>query len=157
MKAIYPGTFDPFTLGHLDIAARAAKIFEKVYVAVAADTGKTAASLSVRKKLAELSLQGIKNIEIIEYRGITTDLATVLGCGVIVRGIRNILDAEYEKNLAAVYKSLVDIEVITLFCQNTAHISSSTVRELIKSGADETQLNKFVAPKIANEVINIYR
>ncbi|MDE6965423.1 MAG: adenylyltransferase/cytidyltransferase family protein, partial [Clostridiales bacterium] len=103
MKAIFAGTFDPFTAGHRDIAQRAAGVFGNVTVAVASDTGKTAQPLDVRLKIATESIADISGATAEAFSGLLSDYLSAKGDCVIVRGVRNARDADYERDLVRVY------------------------------------------------------
>lgn len=151
--AVYAGTFDPFTLGHLDVVKRAASVFDKVIVAVAASTGKnTALPLEIRKQIAELSVSNIENVKVNVFRGLLTDYVSDLAA-VIVRGIRSVKDFEYERALEAIYKSQAKSEVVYLNCDpKLSHVSSNVVRELSGLGGD---ISGYVAED-AKELIENY-
>ena len=114
MKAIFAGAFDPFTLGHKDIAERAAGIFGEVIVAVAADTDKNAMPLDLRLKIAVQAVRGVPGVKVVPFEGLLSDFLTSQGECVLVRGIRNSRDAEYERDHARIYKSLCGKEVVCL-------------------------------------------
>lgn len=135
MKAIIAGAFDPFTLGHKDIVTRAAALYDKVVVAIAADTEKVTAPLDTRVEIAKLSLQDVRGVKIEPFSGLLTDFAEKVKADVIVRGLRNTADFEYERSLAAVYASLSGIECVYFMCSpKLSHVSSSTVRALAAVG-----------------------
>jgi pantetheine-phosphate adenylyltransferase len=147
--AIYPGTFDPITNGHVDLAARAAPLFERLIVAIAENPSKgPALPLDDRIELARMALAGIPNIEV---RGFDTLLATFVrdvGAGVLLRGLRAVSDFEYEFQLASMNRHLIP-EVETLFltpAEQYSFISSSLVREVARLGGDVTS---FVHPAVA--------
>lgn len=134
--SIMAGTFDPFTLGHYDVARRAASMFDKVIVGVA-DTGeRKAAPIDVRLEIARKSLAGLKNVEVRPFTGFLTDFAAQCGARILVRGLRTYNDFEYEKALYEVYKSQnPDIETIYIMTAGVcSHISGSIVRELAHLG-----------------------
>lgn len=136
MTAVYPGTFDPFTLGHRDIAERASKVFDNVIIAVAADTGKRCEQLAARVKIAELSVADIKNARVQSFSGLLTDFLHKCGDCVIVRGLRSSVDFESERNLDGVYKSLsVKDGVFFMSSPQFMHVSSTVVRQLCEIGA----------------------
>lgn len=151
-KAVFAGTFDPFTLGHYEIAARAAKRFDEVVVAVADVTGKECAfSLAERVKIATLSLQGLKNVKVTSFSGFLVDFMNENGVRTFVRGLRNSVDFEYERNLYNVYKSQCDeIEGCYFMASNEClHISSSLVREVLAIGGD---VSKYVRSEALGDV-----
>ena len=151
---MYPGTFDPITLGHEDFVRRASKLYEKVVVAVAADTGtkKTMFSFDERVELAQRSLQDIQNIEVAGYAGLTIDFAVQNKLAVIVRGLRAVSDFEYEFQLASMNRVLTR-EVETAFLTPTdkyTFISSTLVREVAQLGGDVTE---FVSPLVKEALL----
>ena len=154
VSAMYPGTFDPITLGHEDFVRRASKLYEKVVVAVAADTGpkKTMFSFEERVDLAQRSLSDIENIEVTGYEGLTIDFAVQNKLAVIVRGLRAVSDFEYEFKLASMYRVLTQ-EVETAFLTPTdkyTFISSTLVREVAQLGGDVTE---FVSPLVKDALL----
>ena len=154
VSAMYPGTFDPITLGHEDFVRRASKLYEKVVVAVAADTGtkKTMFSFDERVDLAQRSLQDIDNIEVAGYAGLTIDFAVQNKLAVIVRGLRAVSDFEYEFQLASMNRVLTR-EVETAFLTPTdkyTFISSTLVREVAQLGGDVTE---FVSPLVKEALL----
>jgi pantetheine-phosphate adenylyltransferase len=148
VAAMYPGTFDPITLGHEDLVRRAARLFDKVVVAVAANPGKEPMfSLDERVALARAVLNDFDRVEVTGYEGLTVNFAREHGLTVIVRGLRAISDFEYEFQLANMNRHLTD-EVETAFLTPTetyTYISSSLVREIASLGGDITE---FVSPKV---------
>ena len=154
ISAMYPGTFDPITLGHEDFVRRASRLYEKVVVAVAADTGtkKTMFSFDERVDLARRSLADIGNVEVMGYQGLTIDFAVVNDLAVIVRGLRAVSDFEYEFQLASMNRALTR-EVETAFLTPTdkyTFISSTLVREVAQLGGDVTQ---FVSPLVKEALL----
>ncbi len=132
---IVPGSFDPFTLGHLDVVKRAAKLFDKVYVAIMINSSKTGAfDFAKRKKIAELSCEGLDNVEIITADGLLCELCRALGACAIVKGVRNAQDFTYEFNMAGMNKFLApEVETVFLPCSpEVSFVSSTFVRDLIK-------------------------
>ena len=149
VSAMYPGTFDPITLGHEDLVRRAAQLFDKVVVAIAADTGSKKPMFSVdeRVEMARVALEDIDNVEVMRYGGLTVDFARNKGLRVIIRGLRAVSDFEYEFQLANMNRHLTD-EVETAFLTPTekyTFISSSLVREVAELGGD---VSEFVSPKV---------
>ena len=134
-KAVFAGTFDPFTLGHYEIVLRASKLFDKVVVAVAGDSGnkKCRYDEKMRAEIAKKSISDIKNAEVVVFDGFLIDFMKCNGIKTFVRGLRNTVDFEYEKNLYNAYLSQDDgVEGCYLMCSNEyAHISSSLVREVL--------------------------
>lgn len=148
VSAMYPGTFDPITLGHEDLVRRACRLFDRVVVAIAANPGKEPMfTLEERVQLASDALHGIDNVEVTGYDGLTVDFARDNDLAVIVRGLRAISDFEYEFQLANMNRHLTD-EVETAFLTPTekyTYISSSLVREVAKLGGD---ISEFVPPNV---------
>ncbi len=139
VSAMYPGTFDPITLGHEDLVRRAGRLFDRVVIAIAANPGKEPMfTLDERVELARDALKRIDNVEVTGYEGLTVDFARRHGLAVIVRGLRAVSDFEYEFQLANMNRHLTD-EVETAFLTPTekyTFISSSLVREVAKLGGD---------------------
>ena len=156
INALYPGTFDPFHLGHLEVVLRAARLFDKVIVGVAEDSSKNARSSESRVRLAAAALggTGMKNIAVEAFSGAATDFAAKNNCLVVVRGIRSILDAEYEKGLSKIYRQLAAVEVVCLMCHEYEHVSGSVIRQLAKIGVD---LAGFVPLQIKDAVAELYK
>lgn len=136
--AVFAGSFDPFTLGHYDIARRACKQFDKVVIAVAAKGKNFAFDLEKRLTLARLSVIDLKNAEVTAFDGFLTDFMRRRGIRYFVRGLRNCADFEYERELYAGYKSMYpDVEgCYYLAAADLSHVSSSFVREIIALGGD---------------------
>lgn len=145
---MYPGTFDPITLGHEDLVRRACRLFDKVVVAVAANPSKEPMfSLDERVELAQTVLADFNNVEVSGYEGLTVDFARQHDLQVIVRGLRAISDFEHEFQLANMNRHLTD-EVETAFLTPTekyTYISSSLVREICTLGGD---ISEFVSPPV---------
>lgn len=150
--AIYPGTFDPITLGHVDIVVRASPMFDQVILAVAGSTSKnTIFSVEERIKLASNVLEKIKNVKIIQFNGLMVDCAKENNASVILRGLRAVSDFEYEFQLAGMNRKLMP-EADTIFLPTSekyTYISSSLVREIAKFGGDITDF----VPKIVKNVL----
>jgi pantetheine-phosphate adenylyltransferase len=145
---MYPGTFDPITLGHEDLVRRACRLFDKVVVAIAANPSKEPMfSLDERVDMARSALDNFENVEVTGYEGLTVDFARQHDLQVIVRGLRAISDFEYEFQLANMNRHLTD-EVETAFLTPTetyTYISSSLVREICTLGGD---ISEFVSPQV---------
>ena len=149
VSAMYPGTFDPVTLGHEDLVRRAAVLFDRVVVAIAANTGNKTPMFSVDERLAMArdALADLPNVEVKRYGGLTVDFAVEHNLRVIIRGLRAVSDFEYEFQLANMNRHLND-EVETAFLTPTekyTFISSSLVREVAELGGD---VSKFVSPTV---------
>ena len=139
VTAIYPGTFDPITNGHIDIAQRAAKLFDEVIIAVAEKpTEKTLFTKDERLSFVNNLFSNIGNIKSISFDGLVTDLAREKSAKILIRGVRTILDFDYEFKMAGMNKKLyTDIETVFLTpTENFNYISSSLVREIAVFGGD---------------------
>ncbi len=154
VSAMYPGTFDPITLGHEDLVRRALRLFDKVVVAIAANPGKEPMfTLEERVGLATTVLADMDNIEVTGYSGLTVDFARENNLQVIVRGLRAVSDFEYEFQLASMNRHLTD-EVETAFLTPTEQftfISSGLVREIATMGGDVTD---FVSPSVRRALLD---
>lgn len=148
VSVMYPGTFDPITLGHEDLVRRATRLFDRVVVAVAANPSKeTMFSLEERVELAKSVLAEMDSVEVMGYTGLTVDFAKEHALQAMVRGLRAISDFEYEFQLANMNRHLTD-EVESVFLTPTetyTYISSSLVREICSMGGD---ISEFVSPKV---------
>lgn len=153
IDAMYPGTFDPITRGHEDLVRRAARIFDRVVVAIAANPGKKPMfDLEERVALAEAVLADIPGVDVMGYEGLTIEFARRHELGAIVRGLRAVSDFEYEFQLANMNRHLTD-EVETVFLTPTeryTYISSSLVREIAMLGGD---VGEFVSPVVERELL----
>ena len=137
--ALFPGSFDPFTAGHLNILRRALTMFDKVIVAIGINQDKRGFYPGeVKKDIIRQATAGLDNVEIIEYDGLTIDVCRNLGIRHIVRGVRNMLDFENERAIADANRRLApDIETIIIpTAQEFAHISSSAVRDILRHNGD---------------------
>ena len=137
--ALFPGSFDPFTAGHLNILARALTMFDEVVVAVGINQGKRGMFSDEKKiDIINQAVRGMKGVSVIRYDTLTIDICRSMGIGHIVRGVRNFLDFENERALADANRRLApDIETIIIpTAQEFAHISSTAVRDIIKHGGD---------------------
>ncbi len=152
-SAMYPGTFDPITLGHEDLVRRAARLFDKVIVAIAANPSKEPMfSLDERVELARTVLANMDSVEVMGYSGLTVDFARDNGLQAIVRGLRAISDFEYEFQLANMNRHLNE-EVESVFltpAETYTYISSSLVREICSMGGD---ISEFVSPKVKDALM----
>lgn len=137
--AVYPGSFDPITLGHLDVITRASKLFEKVIMAVVTNPNKTPLiDIDNRVRLAQACTKTLPNVEVTAFEGLTVELANRLNAGVIVRGLRAVSDFEYEFMMAQMNKSLNDdVETVFLAADTDYQfLTSSVVKEVAKLGGD---------------------
>ena len=142
-KALYPGTFDPLTLGHVDIVMRALNIFDEVVLAVAASEDKSPMfSLYERVIMVQDAFQNNDRVKVEPFKGLMVDFASKMGISVVIRGLRAVSDFEYELQLGYANQSLnPDIETIYLMPSlEYAFISSSVVRSILKHGGDASKL-----------------
>ena len=138
-KALFPGSFDPFTAGHLNILKRALTMFDEVVVAVGITIDKRGFFLLDKKTdIIRHAVAGLEGVTIINYDNLTIDTCRELGIRHIVRGVRNMIDFETERSIADANRKLApDIETIIIpTAQEFAHISSTAVRDLLKHGGD---------------------
>ena len=140
MKLIFPGSFDPFTKGHESVARRALEFCDEMVIAVGYNGQKKNTglfSVEDRVKMISKFYHDEPRIKVIAYSTLTTDVAKKMGCTHILRGVRTVIDFEYERQLADVNRHLTGIETILLFNEPAmAHITSTTVRELLIFGKD---------------------
>ncbi|MCM1153033.1 MAG: pantetheine-phosphate adenylyltransferase [Muribaculum sp.] len=144
ITAIFPGSFNPFTIGHADIVERALRLFGKVIIAIGYNEHKRGATENLQTRINAIKdiYRDSDRVLVATYSGLTADFARQSGASVIVRGIRSAADFDYEKTLADVNADISDIETIFLPCKpSLAFISSSMVRELSHNGYD---INRFL-------------
>ena len=138
-KALFPGSFDTFTAGHLNILKRALTMFDEVVVAVGINIDKRGFfPLDKKMEIIRQATAGLEGVSIINYDNLTIDTCRELGIRHIVRGVRNMIDFETERSIADANRKLApDIETIIIpTAQEFAHISSTAVRDLLKHGGD---------------------
>ena len=141
--AVYSGTFDPLTLGHEDVARRAAGLFDTVILAVAvAHHKKTLFSLEARIMLAKIALKSIANVIVLPFDGLIMDFCKTQSANAVVRGVRNVTDFDYEVQMAAMNRKLLPtVETVFLLpSPDVQPISSTLVREISKLGGDVSQM-----------------
>lgn len=136
--AIFPGSFDPITLGHYDIIKRSIPLFDKIVVAIGVNAEKKYMfSLEERKRFIEESFADEPSISVVTYEGLTIDLCKKMNARFILRGLRNPADFEFEKAIAHTNRTLSKIETIFLLtAANTSYISSSIVRDVLRNGGE---------------------
>lgn len=136
--AIFPGTFDPFTIGHDALVRRALNLVDELYIAIGINTEKrTMLTLDERITRIKALYEDDPRVHVVSYEGLTTDFAQSIGAQLIIRGVRNTIDFEYERNIADVNRMLTGIETVLLISEpEYAAISSSVVRELAHFGKD---------------------
>jgi pantetheine-phosphate adenylyltransferase len=147
-RIIYPGTFDPITNGHVDLIKRASRLFEKVIVAIAANSRKnTLFTLSEREKIVRQTLAKYRNVEVCTFSGLLIELTRDKKITMILRGLRAISDFEYELQLASINR-MMEPKIETVFLtpsEKYAYISASMVREIAFLGGD---VSLFVPQKV---------
>ena len=148
LTAVYPGTFDPMTLGHEDLMRRASRLFERLIVAVAAGHHKrTMFGIDERLDMAQQLTAKYPNVEVMTYRGLLRDFVVANGGKVVVRGLRAVSDFEYEFQMAGMNRQLMpDVETVFMTPSDQFQFVSGTfVREIASLGGD---VSKFVAPSV---------
>ena len=149
LKAVYPGTFDPITLGHQDLLRRASKIFDEIIVAVADSHGKQPFfTLDERVQMAKKVLAGSKNVQVMGFSGLLMKFVRQYKAKAVLRGLRTASDFDYEFQLAGMNRNLFpDVETMFLTpSEQFLFISATLVREISILGGD---VSKFVAPHVA--------
>ena len=154
---IYPGTFDPITYGHLDVLGRAAKLFDRVTVAVADNPGKRPLfSTALRLKLLRPNLEKFTNVKLTHFDGLLVDFCLAHQADAIIRGLRALTDFEFEFNMALMNRHLQP-EIETLFVmpnEQFSYTSSSLVKQVAKYGGD---VSHFVPPNVAAALKKAYK
>jgi pantetheine-phosphate adenylyltransferase len=141
--AVYPGSFDPITLGHVDIIRRISKLYDEVVVLIAQSPDKASLfDLKDRMQLIQRSLEGLKNVKVDSHQGLTVDYAKQIGAQVLVRGLRAVVDFEYELSMGNTNKTLQpEIETVLVFASPQFHfISSRIVRDVARHGGPLDEL-----------------
>ena len=151
--ALFPGSFDPFTAGHLNILKRALTMFDEVVVAVGVNIDKRGFFSNEQKlDIIRQAVSGLEGVSVIEYDSLTIDICRQRGISHIVRGVRNMIDFETERSIADANRRLApEIETVIIpTAQEFAHISSTAVRDLLKHGGDTSLFvpENVVLPKI---------
>ena len=140
--ALFAGSFDPYTVGHHALVERALQMFDKVVVAIGYNSEKGVSS-AVEERVAAIAAvySGDSRVEVRSYTGLTMDFAREVGADVLLRGVRNIKDFEYERELADVNKQIGGIDTVLLVSEpGYSSVSSSVVRELMRYGKDVSDL-----------------
>lgn len=154
--AIYAGTFDPMTLGHQDVAERAAHIFDRLVVAIARDTRKNCLfTAEERCAMAAEALKHLDNVEVVTFSGLLVKWAQEKGVHTLIRGLRAFSDFEYEFQMALANRKLCpDVETMFLMpCEDFSYVSSSMVKEIAEFGGE---VEKFVPPAVATALCTRY-
>ena len=141
-KAVFPGSFDPITLGHQDIIKRSMPLFDEIVIAIGVNADKKYMfSLEERKRFIEETFKEETKVSVITYEGLTIDLCHKIKAEFILRGLRNPADFEFEKAIAHTNRALSNIETVFLLtAADTSYISSSIVRDVIRNGGDYQKL-----------------
>lgn len=152
IRAIYPGSFDPVTLGHLDIIKRASKIVDELIVSVLNNNSKSPLfSVEKRVKMLEEVVKDIPNVKVMSFEGLLVDFAKSVDAQIIVRGLRAVTDFEYELQMSQT-NMVLDNNIDTIFFTTSleyAYLSSSTVKEAAYFGAD---ISRFVPEPVIKQV-----
>jgi len=154
--AIYPGTFDPITNGHFDLIERAARLFDRVVVAIATSPGKgPALDIDTRIALAREVVADLDNVEVVGFSGLMTEFMQQQQARVLLRGLRAVSDFEYELQLANMNRAqMPELETVFLTpAVENSYISSTLVREIAKLGGD---VSKHVHPRVAAALKSLY-
>lgn len=155
--AIYPGSFDPVTLGHIDVIERASKLFDRLIIGVLNNSAKTPLfSIEERVNMLREVTKDIPNVEVKSFGGLTVDFARECHAGAVVRGLRAITDFEYELQIAQLNR-VISPDVDTVFLTTNlkyAYLSSSSVKEVAAYGGD---ISHFVTPYVEEEVHKKFR
>ncbi|XMO87217.1 pantetheine-phosphate adenylyltransferase [Algibacter sp. AS12] len=141
-RALFPGSFDPLTLGHVDIITRGVTLFDEVIVAIGVNADKKYMfSLDDRKRFIEETFKDEPKVKVVTYKGLTVDFCHEIGAEFILRGLRNPADFEFEKAIAHTNRHLSTIETVFLLtAARTSFIASSIVRDVIRNNGDYTKL-----------------
>ena len=156
-RAVYPGSFDPVTYGHIDIMTRAAKAVDELIVGVLVNRAKIALfSVEERVKMLQIVTKDLPNVRVESFSGLSVDFAAKQGAGFIVQGLRAITDFDYELQMAQTNRIMAP-EIDTIFLTTNleyAYLNSTTVKEVASYGGDIT---KFVPEYVAKAVIEKYQ
>lgn len=156
-RAIYPGSFDPVTLGHLDIIKRASKIFDELIVGVLNNNSKSPLfSVEKRVKMLNDVVKDLPNVKVMSFEGLLVEFARKVDAQIIVRGLRAVTDFEYELQMSQT-NTVLNENVDTIFFTTSleyAYLSSSTVREAAYFGAD---ISKFVPESVVQQVYDKFK
>lgn len=153
-RAIYPGSFDPITRGHIDLVERASRLFDEVVVAVAdSKSKKTLFTLEERVELIQQTTEHLTDVSIVGFTGLLIDFARQMNTNIVIRGLRAVSDFEYEFQLSWMNRQL-EPDIETLFfapAENYAFVSASLVKEIAQFGGN---VSKFVHPEVNKALMN---
>ena len=160
MNVIYPGTFDPFSLGHFDLIARASVMYEKIIIAVSENIYKSPMfTLKQRTAMAKLAVAGLNNVEVTGFKGLLVNLMQERNVRYVLRGIRGMVDFEYEFQMAQVNRSLLKgYEPIFLMPgESYMVLSSAFIRDLLRHGGDVSaflpeKVNEYIKPFVKHYI-----
>lgn len=152
--AVYPGSFDPMTLGHIDITTRASELFDKVVIGVLNNAYKSSSTFTVEERIAMIkeSVSHLPNVEVTSFSGLSIEFARMHNANCIIRGLRLITDFEFELQMAQTNK-ILDKNIETIFLitsKEYSFLSSSTTKDVARCGGD---ISRFVSEKIKDTVI----
>ena len=153
--AVFPGSFDPFTIGHYSIVKRALTFVDEVVIAIGVNGAKKSLyTVERRQQIIQKAFQGDSRIQVRSYDCLTVDFAREVGADVILRGIRSIADFEYEKTIADANRRISGIDTILLFTEpQHSFISSTVVRDVLKYGKD---LSSFLPPNVTEDDLKMF-
>lgn len=146
-RAIFPGTFDPFTIGHYSIVQRGLFLFDEIVIGVGLNQSKkTLFSLEKRLDIIRQAFENNSRIKVLSYDSLTVDFALSVHADFVLRGLRSVSDFEYERNIADANRKLTGVETVILFTETQySYISSSVTRDLILYGKD---ISSFLPPNV---------
>ncbi len=154
MKCVYSGSFDPITNGHLNIIQRCAEIFDEVIVAVATNAEKHSKPVDIRCELVRKCVEEERNVTVLPCCGLIADFCRENAADIIVRGLRNNKDFEYESDMAVINRDLCGVETLFLVADGTvSHVNAGYVRELVRAGRS---VKDYVPEKVLKEITEIY-
>ena len=137
-KAVFPGSFDPLTLGHTDVIDRALPLFEEIILAIGTNSNKNYMfSLEERLHFLEETYKDVPKVKVMTYKGLTVDFCKEQGADFLLRGLRSVQDLEFEKAIGQTNYKMAGIDTVFLICSSGhSHISSTVVRDVIRHGGD---------------------